>query len=183
MFSLYPSHPRPFYYSPPVYSVHPDDDLYAPYVPYTRSRPLVSVPEVRYRRALSEYLVATEEYNALVGAREAKLKAHAEALRREQARLRVAQVVRARKQQLARQFEQGLAKALARAAVSEDDDLSPRRVVPVMYRTSARPPSDMFVSPCVGARTTCADSLEKEKVCGVLIMFTLSSDHASGAPR
>lgn len=183
MLSLYPSHPRPFYYSPPVYSVYRDDGLYAPYVPYTRSRPLVSVPEVRYRHALGEYLAAAEEYNALVGAREAKLKAHAEALRQEQARLRVAQVVRARKQQLARQSEQGLAQALARAAVSEDDDLSLHHVVPVIYRTFEGPLSDMSVSPCAGARTLCADSLEKEKVCGVWIMFIFGSDDASAPTR
>ena len=170
MFSLYPSHPRPFYYSPPVYSVYRDDALYAPYQSYPHSRPLVSAPEVRYRRALGEYLAAAEEYNALVGAREARLKAHAEALRQEQARLRLAQLARARKQQRARQFAQGLAKALARAAVSEDDDLSLHRVpVTVMYRTSERPLSDMLVSHCVGACGSCANGacVEKEKVCDV----------------
>ena len=167
MFSLYPSHPRPFYYSPPVYSVYRDDALYAPYQPYPHSRPLVSAPEVRYRRALGEYLAAAEEYNALVGAREARLKAHAEALRQEQARLRLAQLARALKQQQARQVAQGLAKALARAAVSEDEDLSLHRVVPV-YRTSEPPLSDMLV-PRVGACGSCADgaSVEKDKACNV----------------
>ena len=161
MFSFYPSNPRPLSYSPRIYSVYP-------HLSYPHSRPLVTSPEVRYRRALGEYLTAEGEYNALLGAREVKLRAHAEALRREQARLRLAQVARARKERL---VEQGLARALARAAVSEDDDLSLHHVVPVtvMYRTSKRPLSDMRAPRCTYPRLSCAvfDGVGDEKVCGV----------------
>jgi len=125
---------------------------------------------VRYRRALGEYLAAKEEYNVLFRAREeAKLSARAEAIRQERARLRVAQLARARREQQARQFKQGLAKALARAAVSGDDDLHDVVPVRVMYQTSDRPLSDMFIPSCMHGRESCADgvSVQKEKVCGV----------------
>ena len=141
MFSLYPSHPRPLYYSPPVCS---NDDLYSPYVKYPHPRSSVVGPEVRYRRALGEYLAAEEDYRALLGARQARLRARADALRQEQARARLAQLARARKQQQARHFGQGLAQALTRAGVPEDDDLSFHRVpVRVMYWNSERPLSNM----------------------------------------
>src|SRR5712672_762705 len=113
MFSFYPSHPRAIrYLPPPVYSVYPDDDLHSPYLSWSpdssRSRVLVTNPEMRYRRALGEYVAAKEEYNAVLRAREganAKLRARAEAIhRQERARLRTAQVVRARREQQARQF-------------------------------------------------------------------------------
>lgn len=180
MFSFYPSHSRPLRYSSPAYSVYPDDDLRSRYV---HSRPPVSSPAVRYRRALSEYLAAEEEYDVLLRARrESQLRGNAEAVRRERTRLRLAQLARARKEQLARQFEQGLAKALARAAVSEDDDPSLHHVVPVavMYRTYEEPLSDMVVSPCPCAGDA---SVEKEKVCGVWILFAFGPDHGSDTAR
>jgi hypothetical protein len=156
MFSLYPSHPRPLYYSPPVYS---NDDLYSPYLKYPHPRSPVIGPEVRYRRALGEYLAAEEDYRALLGARQARLRAHADALRQEQARARLAQLARARKQQQARQFGQGLARALARAGVPEDDDLSLHRVpVRVMYWSSERPLSNM------SRLASCANGANVEKV-------------------
>jgi len=156
MFSFYPSHPRALRYSPPVYS---DNDLHSPYASFRDSRLLVTNPEVRYRRALGEYLAAEEEYNALVRAREeAKLRARAEAIRQERARLRVAQLARARREQQARQFKQGLANALARAAVSGDDDLSLHHVpVRVMYQTSERPLSDMLIPSCMHGDVSCAN--------------------------
>lgn len=182
MFSLYSSHSRPLYHSPPIYSVYPNDELFPPYPSYPHSRPPINGPAVRYRRALGGYLAAAEEHNALLGARrEAKLMAHAEALRRERASLRLAQLSRARKEQ---QFEQGLAKALARAAVSEDNDPSLHHVVPVavMYRTSEEPLSD---SPRPHAHASCADgaSVEKDSVCDVWILFGFDPDHGSGAAR
>jgi hypothetical protein len=178
MFSFYPSHPRALRYLPlPVYSVYPDDDLYSP---STDSRLLVTNPKVRYRRALGEYLATEEEYNALLRAREeAKLRARADAIRQERARLRVAELARARRGQHARQFKQGLAKALARAAVSGDDDLSLHHVVPVrvMYQTSERPLSDMDIPSCMHRHESCADdvSVQKEKVCGVRFASCLHS--------
>ena len=164
MFSFYPSHPRALRYSPPFFS---DDDLYS-----ASSRLLVTNPEVRYRRALGEYLVAEEEYNALLRAREeAKLRARAEAIRQERARFRVAQLARARREQQARLFKQGLAKALTRAAISGDDDLLSLHHAPVrvMYQTSEGPLSDMFISSCMDGNASCVDggSVHKEKVCGV----------------
>ncbi len=145
MFSVYPSLPRPLYHSPRVYSVYPDE-------------PYLSSPYSRYRRALGEYLTAEEEYNALLRARkQVKLRARAEAVRRAQQ---------------TRLFKEGLAEAFARAAVSEDDDLSLHHVLPVrvMYRTSERPLSEMLIPSCMSARTSCVDgtSAQKEKVCGVL---------------
>ncbi|KAF8487136.1 hypothetical protein DFH94DRAFT_703283 [Russula ochroleuca] len=181
MFSFYSSEPRPLYYSPRVYSVYRDDDSYAPYL---HSRLPVTTPEVRYRRALGEYLATEEEYNAVLGARKAKLRAHAhaEAFRRERASLRLALLARARREQQVRQLRQGLVEALARAAVSEDDDLSLHHVVPVtfMHQTSERPLSDMLVSPCLDARTSCADGagVGKGKVCSVWIVFAFRSDMA-----
>jgi len=175
MFNFYPSHPRAPRYLPPVYSsVYPNDDLYSPYLPSPDSRLLVTNPKVCYRRALGEYLAAEEEYNALLRAREeAKLRARAEAIRQERVRLRVAQLTRARREQQARQFKQGLAKALAQAAVSGYDDLSLHHVVPVrvMYRTSERPLSDMLIPSCMHRHESCADgaSVQKEKVCGVSV--------------
>jgi hypothetical protein len=136
---------------------------------------------VRYRRALGEYLAAEEEYNTLLRAREeAKSRARAEAIRQERARLRAAQLARARREQQARQFKQGLAKVLARAAVSGDDDLSLHHVVPVrvMYQTSEGPLSDMFISSCMDGHASCADdgaSVQKEKVRGVRFEFCLPS--------
>lgn len=159
MFSLYPSHPRPLYYSPPVYS---NDDLYSPYVKYPHPRSPIIGPEVRYRRALVEYLAAEEVYKALQGARQARLRAHADALRQEQARARLAHLARARKQQQARQFRQGLAEALARAGVPEDDDLSSHRVpVRVMYWSSEQPLSDMS---CLCAGASCANGANVKRV-------------------
>lgn len=175
MFSLYPSHPRALGYSSyssptPIYSVYPNDDLYSPYLSSPDSRLLVTSPEVRYRRALGEYLAAKEQYNALLRAREeAKLmKARAEAIRQERARFRVAQLARARREQQARQFKQGLAKALARAAVSGDDNPSLHHVVPVpvrvMYQTSERPLSDMLIlSYMRGGKESCADGVSVQK--------------------
>jgi hypothetical protein len=181
MFSFYPSHPRAARYSPyspPVYSVYPDNDLYSRYhlssldslLPLTNSE----VP-VRYRRALGEYLVAEEEYSAVLRARKkAKLmSARTEAIRQERARLRVlvAQLARARRDPQARQFKQGLGRALARAAVSGDDDFSLHDVVPVRvtYEDSERPLSDMFIRNCMEGQASCADgaSAQKEKVCGL----------------
>ena len=169
MFSFYPSHPRALRYCPPDYSVYPNDDSY---LSSPDSRLLVRNPEVRYRRALGEYLVAEEEYNALLRAREeVKLRARAEAIRQERARLRVAQLARAHRELQVRQFKQGLAKAVARAAVSGDDDLSLHHLVPVrvMYQTSERPLSDMLIPSCMHGHESCADgaSVQKEKVCGV----------------
>ena len=180
MFSFYPSHPRALRYSPPAYSVYPDNDLYSPYLSSPDSRLLVTNPKVRYRRALGEYLVAEEEYNALQRVREeAKLRARAEAIRQERARLRVAQLARARREQQARQFKQGLAKALLRAAVSGDDDLSLHHVVPVrvMYQTSERPLSDMLIPSCMHRHESYADgvSVQKEKVCDINLDFCLQS--------
>ena len=174
MFSFYPSHPRGLRYLPPVYSVHPDDDLYSGYP--SSSYLLVRNPEVRYRRALGEYLAAEEEYNAVLRSHEeANLMARAEAIRQEWARLRlrvpVAQLARARREQQARQFKQGLAKALSRAAISGNDDHQLHYVVPVttMYQTSERPLSDMLTTSCMYGRASCAGgaSVQKEKVCGV----------------
>lgn len=166
MFSFYPSHPRALRYSPYSPPVYSDDDLYS-----ASSRLPVTNPEVRYRRALGEYLVAEEEYNTLLRAREkAKLRARAEAIRQERARFRVAQLARARREQQARLFKQGLAKALSRAAISGDDDLSLHYVpVRVMYQTSEGPLSDMFISSCMDGHAPCVDggSVQKEKVCGV----------------
>jgi len=173
MFSFYPSHPRALRYSSPVYSVHPDDDLYAPYLSSHDSRPQVINPEVRYRRALGEYLAAEEAYNTLL-----RTRARAEAIRQERARLRLARLADARREQQARQFKQGLAKVLSRAAVSGDDDLL-HHVVPVtvMYQTSERPLSDMIIPPCMYGRASCADgaSVQKEKVCGVRFQPCLHS--------
>lgn len=178
MFSFYSSEPRPLYYSPRIYSAYRDDDLYAPYL---HSGLRVTNPEMRYRRALGEYLYAEEEYNALVDARKAKLRAHAKALRQERARLRLASVARARtyarKMRQVRQFQQGLAKALARAGVSEDDDFSLHHVVPVtfMHQTfeTEQPLSNMF-DPL--ARASCDGFLcWKKEVCGVLISFVFNS--------
>jgi hypothetical protein len=171
MFSFYPTHPRALRYSPPVYSVYPDDDLYSPYhLSSADSRLLIANPEARYRRALGEYFAAAEEYNAQRRAREeAKLlRARAEAILHERACLRIAQLARARRDLQARQFKQGLAKVLARAAVSGDDDLL-HHVVPVKYQTSERPLSDMFIRSCTHVRVSCANgaSVEKETVCGV----------------
>lgn len=175
MFSFYPSHPRALRYSSPVYSVYPDDDLYAPYLSSHDSRPQVINPEVRYRRALGEYLAAEEAYNTLLRTREeAKLRARAEAIRQERARLRLVRLARARREQQARQFEQGLAKVLTRAAVSGDDIDLLHHVVPVtvMYQTSDRPLSDMFYG-----EASCADgaSVQMEKVCGVRFQPCLHS--------
>src|ERR1700761_6272267 len=117
MFSFYPSHPPALCYLPPVYS---DDDLYS-HLSSPHSRLLVTNPEVRYRRTFGEYLAAQEEYNAVLRAREeAKLmRARAWAIRQERVRLQV--LARARREQVARQFKQGLANVLApRAAVSGD---------------------------------------------------------------
>jgi BAG domain len=182
MFSFYPSHPRALRYLPSVYSVYPDDDSYLPYLSSPDSRLLVTNPEVRYRRALGEYVAAEEEYNALLRAREAaKLRAHAEAIRQERARLRVAQLARARRELQARQFKQGLAKALARAAVSGNDDPSLHHVVPVtvMYQASERPLSDMFIPSCMDEHASCPDGAgvqkEKEKVRGVRFESCLHS--------
>ncbi|KAF8494403.1 hypothetical protein F5888DRAFT_1636110 [Russula emetica] len=163
MFSFYPSHPRAFRYLPPVYSVYPDDDLYSPYLSSPDSRLLVTNPEVRYRRVLGEYLAAEEEYNAQLRAREeAKMRARAEAIRQERARLRAAHLARARREQQARQFKQGLANALAQAAISGDDYLSLHHVVPV---TVKRPLSDMLIPSCMHGHTSCPDgaSVQKEK--------------------
>jgi len=174
MFSFYPSHPRALRYLPPVYSVYPDDDLHSTsYFPSRDAHLLVRNPGVRYRRALGEYLAAEEEYDALLRAREeAKLmRARAEAIHQERARLRVAQLAHGRREQQARQFKQGLAKVMARAAVSGDDDLSLHHVVPatVMYQTSERPLSDMLIPSCMHGHASCEDgaSAQKEKVCGV----------------
>ena len=178
MFSFYPSHPRALRYSPPVYSVFPDDDSYLSYHLPPRDSPLlVTNPEVRYRRALGEYFAAEEEYNALCRAREeAKLMrtraraARAEAILRERERLRLAQLVRARREQQARQ---GLTKALVRAAISGNDDFSLHHFVPVpatvMYQTSEQPLSDMTIPSCMCGHASCADgaSVQKEKVCRV----------------
>jgi hypothetical protein len=191
MFSFYPSNPRPLYHSPRIYSVYPDDDWFSPHLSYLHSRPPVTGPAVRYRRTFGEYPAAEEEYNELLGAREAKLRAHAEALHRERASLRLAQLARARKERQARQFEQGLTQALARAAVSEDDDLSLHHVVPVavMYRTSEEPLSDMRDPIRPDAQASCTDdaSVEKDKVCGIWILFKIlfasGPDHGSGAAR
>ena len=169
MFSLYPSHPQALRYSPTVYSVYPDDDLYSRYPVSSLDSPpplLVTNPEVQYRRALGEYLAAEEGYYALRRAREdAKLRARSEAIRQERVRLRLAQLTRARREQQARQFKQGLAKVLARAAVSGDDDLL--QAVPVMYHTSQRPLSDMVVPSCMHGCTMRANgaSVQMEKVC------------------
>src|SRR5258707_419137 len=113
MFSFYTTHPQPLYHSALVYSVYSDDDLYSPYLS-SYSRSPGTNPEVRYRRAIGEYLAAKEEYNALLHAREkAKLRARAEAVRQERARLAQLELARARREQQARLFKQGLAKALA----------------------------------------------------------------------
>jgi BAG domain len=169
MFSFYSSERRPLYYSPGIYSVHRDDDLYARYL---HSGLPVANPEVRYRRALGEYLAAKEEYNALVDTRKAKLRSHGEALRRERARLRLASLARARQEQRVRQIQQGLAKSLGRAAVSGDDDLSLHHVVPVtfMHQTfeTEQPLSDMF-DPLVRASCDGFPCWEKE-VRGVWIV-------------
>lgn len=176
MFSLYSSHPRGLRYLPPIYSVYRDDDLYSAYV--SSSHHLLRNPEVRYRRALGEYLAAEEEYSAVLRSHEvANLMARAEAIRQERARLGlrvpVAELARARREQLARQFKQGLAKALSRAAVSGNDDHQLHYVVPVtaMYQTSERPLSDMHTASCMCGRAACVRGAsvqkEKEKVCGV----------------
>ncbi|KAH9955301.1 hypothetical protein BC827DRAFT_880529 [Russula dissimulans] len=95
MLSFLNSAPRPIYYSSPVY--RDADSLYRPYLSYPS---LVADPEVRYRRALSEYFTAEEEYNAVLRAREeARIHAHAEDLRQEGARLLRAQIARARQEQ------------------------------------------------------------------------------------
>ncbi len=123
---------------------------------------------MRYRRAIGEYLAAREEYNALLRAREkAKLRARAEAVRQERARLAQLELARARREQQARLFKQGLAKALARAAISEDDHLALHHApVTVMYRTSERPLSDMVVPSCMHAHESCANGTSVE-VCGI----------------
>jgi len=132
MLSFLNSAPRPIYYSSPVYG----DSLYRPYFSYPY---LVADPEVRYRRALSEYFAAEEEYNAVLRAREeARISAYAEDLRRERARLLRAQIARARQEQQARQLEQALAEVLSRAvAVPEGahDYLPPLRVRDVIPRS------------------------------------------------
>jgi hypothetical protein len=174
MFSFYPSHPRALH---SVYSVYPNDGSY-PSPP--DSHVLVTNPEVRYRRALAEYLAAEEGYNALLRAREeAKLRARAEAIRQERERLRVAQLTRARREQQAQQFNQGLAKALARAAVSGDDDFLLHDVVPVrvMYKTSGHPLSNMLTPSCMRGEASCADGagVQKEKVFGIRFESCLHS--------
>jgi hypothetical protein len=135
---------------------------------------------VRYRRALAEYLAAEEGYNALLRAREeAKLRARAEAIRQERERLRVAQLARALREQQAQQFKQGLAKALARAAVSGDDDFLLHDVVPVrvMYKTSGHPLSNMLTPSCMRGEASCADGagVQKEKVCDIRFESCLHS--------
>ena len=128
-----------------MYSVYLDDgSSYR----YPSSYPFVADQKVRYRRALSEYLSAEEEYNAVLRAREeTRIRAHAEGLRRERARLLRAQITRARQEQQARQFERALAEVLSRVAVPEGDHdhLSLRDVVPVMCGASKRSLSDTVV--------------------------------------
>lgn len=165
MFSFYPSHPRALRYSAPVYSVY-DTDFYSPYQLSSRdSRVPVANPDVRYRRAISEYVAAEEEYNAVLRRHEEArlMKARAEAIRQERVRLRLEQLARARRER-EQQFKQGLAKALVRAAVSGDDDLL-HHVVPV----TVRPLSHMLIPSCMHGEVSCADgaSVQKEKVCGV----------------
>jgi hypothetical protein len=173
MFSFYPSHPRALRCSAPVYSVY-DSDFYSPYQLSSRdSRVPVANPDVRYRRAISEYVAAEEEYNAVLRRHEeAKLKARAEAIRQERVRLRLAQLARARRERLEQQFKQGLAKALVRAAVSGDDDLL-HHVVPV----TVRPLSHILSPSCMHGEVSCADdaSVQKEKVCGVWFESCLHS--------
>lgn len=163
MFSFYPSHPQALRYSPPVYSVYPDDDLYSQSSPH--SRLLVTNPGVRYRRAFSEYLAAQEEYNAVLRAREEAqlMRARAKAIRQERARLQV--LARARREQEARRFKQGLVNVLApRAAVSGYDDFLLHHV--------AVPLSEMLIPSCMDRHVSCANGASV-KVCGVRFEYCL----------
>ncbi|KAI0255569.1 hypothetical protein BJV78DRAFT_684790 [Lactifluus subvellereus] len=85
--------------------------------------PRVTDPETRYRRALTEYLAAEDEYNELLYAREeAALRARAETLRQERARFLQG-----------RQLEQALTRARVQSlATNATDDLALPHVVPVM---------------------------------------------------
>ena len=161
MFTL-SSHPRALrYYSPPVYSAYPDNDLYSPYHLSSANSRAIN-PEVRYRRALGEYVAAEEEYSAVLRARE-----RTKLMRVRTERLRVAQLARARREQQAWQIKQGLANALVRAAFSGDDDLSLHDFVPVMYQHFQRPLSNMPITSCMDGRGSCADGAgaQMEKVC------------------
>ena len=130
MLCFHPSAPQPYHFSP-VYSgrrmpfsdeaVYPSLAYGPSYASYT---PRVTNPEARYRRALTEYLAAEDEYKMLLYAREeAALRARAKALRQERARL--LQV---------RQIEQALARARTQSsAFDATDGLARPHVVPVMY--------------------------------------------------
>ncbi|KAI9511246.1 hypothetical protein F5148DRAFT_1373967 [Russula earlei] len=148
MLSFHPSPSRSLSY-PTIYSAYPDRPLYSPYPPHPSDHPLVTVtdPGVRYRRALSEYLAAEEEYHALLRAREeARSRARAEALLYERARLLRVQSARAHQGQHARQLESALAKVLAHAAVCEGDV----SFAPVMCAPFKRALSDTVI-PCLRA--------------------------------
>jgi hypothetical protein len=123
MFNFRPSASQRLYYSPPFHSVYPNDFLYSP---YPSSHSPVNDAEFRYFRAISEYLVAEEEYDAMIRAREkAALEARAEVLRRERARLLQARIARAREERQEWQLERALAEALSRTAVSSKDEGDP----------------------------------------------------------
>jgi hypothetical protein len=134
---LHPSAPQPYYYSSSIYPgqrlVYPDETFCSPLVyepSYTPYLPGVSDASTRYRHALAEYLVAEDEYNAVLRAREeeAVLGACAATFRQEQARLLQA-----------RQLEQALAKARAQSlATMAVDYLSLPHVVPVVHSLPKR---------------------------------------------
>ena len=133
-----------FYHSQPIYSIsYPGSPRYSAYTPYTS--PLTNAdPEVRYRRAVAEYLSAEGEYKALLHAREqAKLRARVarveEALRRQKrARLLRAEISRARREQQAWELERTFAKALSREEISKDYR-SFRDIASVICGSSGRP--------------------------------------------
>ncbi|KAH9044854.1 hypothetical protein EDB84DRAFT_1576281 [Lactarius hengduanensis] len=112
MLGFYPSAAYSYYSPRPVYS----DDI-IPLQPPTSDYfylPRATDPELHYRRALADYLVAEEE---LFRAREeATLRARVEALQRqEEVRLLQARIIRARKERQLQQLERVLAQERAAA--------------------------------------------------------------------
>jgi len=170
------------YLSQPIYSVsYPGSPRYSAYTTYPSSR-----PEVRYCRALAEYLSAEGEYEALLRSREqAKLRARVEeALRRqERARLLRVEISRARREQQAREIERTLAKALSREEVSKDRR-SFRDIAPVICGSSGRPCRDTLVFPFLHAHASpeafrdvsAVQSSAEDRVCRRINLFGLGPD-------
>jgi hypothetical protein len=168
-----------FRHSQPIYSLYPASigskcSPYSFYDPHSSSSQPVADPEARYRRALTEYLAAEEEYKALLRAREeARLRARVEdALRRqERARLLRAEIARARREQQVRQLEEALAAALSRdivpylcAHVARADDAG-------VEKESSESPRD----------SSAGRSSAEDEVCGLFDFFGHDVDSISSA--